>query len=307
MESKGVKEVSHFIEPTEEIKECIDNLCLILKRYIRIIDSVIAITVGHPSSKSIRPEETPIPDQISQVSTLLFQALGSSSNTVLLLSESPGLQTRDCLSIARSIIETAINICFIIAEGPEVADKALRHARQKSSRDMNRRSRIGDSLIQLKYLAKPDINLDENIQQEIQEYTSRSGREKGWIDISIDKRIEKIGQKYGYWVLTNLHMARFGIYRHSSEILHGTLFGVMYFYGMTSPASASDRRQDLKRLIGHQHIGVLIAIISVLSVTIEVFHNTYGFKQAKEKSSELIRLLKEVPFFQEKTEREDKK
>ena len=83
--------MSHFLEPASDKKECIDELALILKRYIRIIDSLIAVTVGHPSSKSVRTEETIIPSEMSQVLPLLLQALGSSSNTVRTISrkESP--------------------------------------------------------------------------------------------------------------------------------------------------------------------------------------------------------------------------
>ena len=45
-------------------------------------------------------------------------------------------KARDCFVLARTIYETAVNFCFICAKGKEAAEKARRHALQKSFRDL---------------------------------------------------------------------------------------------------------------------------------------------------------------------------
>ena len=114
------------------LSNCNDRLRTIIEHSIRLVDGLIAATMEHESIKSIRTENTPIPDLVAQVLPLMLQALGSSSYTLTRLSGTSGLHTRDCYSIARSVVEIAVNICYILAEGPNAAERAIRHARQKS-------------------------------------------------------------------------------------------------------------------------------------------------------------------------------
>src|ERR1035437_5838088 len=58
----------------------------------------------------------------------LLHSLGTSSQTICDLSKTSGFHTRDCMGIARSVTELAINICYILSY-PEAADRASRHAR----------------------------------------------------------------------------------------------------------------------------------------------------------------------------------
>jgi hypothetical protein len=76
---------------------------------------------------------------------LWLQGMTASAGTLTRLSDSAGFHTRDCFGIARTINETAINICYTLAMGDEVAERAERHAHQKAYRDLHRESAIGDS------------------------------------------------------------------------------------------------------------------------------------------------------------------
>lgn len=201
-----------------------------------IIDRMIAGAIGHPAAPPGMTEGFAGRPAMQRVLPLMLQALGSSSNTLLRLSDEPGLQSRDCFSICRSIVELAVNLCYICAEGEAVAERAERHAQQKTLRDQNRTSRIGDQEIRLYFQAMEVIEAPEELKESLVEFTSRSGREKGWTDLSIDSRCERVGLVLGPKILTPLHWARFAVYRHSSEILHGTFFGVCFFTGLTDPA-----------------------------------------------------------------------
>ena len=235
---------------------------------------------------------------ISQALVPIFQAIGSSSNTLVILSESSGLHTRDCYSIARSIVEASTNACYIIAKGEEAAIRALRHARQKAFRDLERKSTIGNSVINLAYSSKPDPASIEDLREDIEEFTSRKGREKGWIDLSVDDRILESGKILGSSIANLLHWSRFMVYRHSSEILHGTLFGAMYFLGLTRPGSSSGKSIDeFKDSIAQQHFMVLLATQFSIFAIVESFHEAYGFSKGLEQSEALLAELKENPFF----------
>ena len=283
---------------SDALRGCNNKLRSIIEHFIELVDGLIAVTIEHESVKSIRTENIPLPVPAAQVLSLMLQALGSSSNTLTRLSSTSGLHTRDCYSIARSIVELAVNICYILAEGPSEAERAVRHARQKSYQDIKRESEISNAIIRLTHSNRPDPSAIEGLEADIAEFTSRSGREKGWVDLSIDKRIEIAGTKFGDSILNKLHFARFMVYRHSSEILHGTFFSALYFFGVTSPNNKQRTLSEAVEFIGQQQTMILLATVLALSAVVEAFHKTCGFSWAYEQSRNLVDSLHEIEYLQ---------
>jgi hypothetical protein len=60
---------------------------------------------------------------------------------------------RDCYVIARVIFETSVNACFLLAAGEEMAERAWRHVKQKSLRDLDRTFHIAEEKMTLKWRA----------------------------------------------------------------------------------------------------------------------------------------------------------
>jgi hypothetical protein len=78
------------------------------------------------------------------------------------------------------------------------------------------------------------------------EFASAKGKEiTKWTAESEHQKIESIARKYGDGVGSYLLMGMAVIYRHSSEIAHGTLFGESWHLGFTAPG---DYPQDLEQL-----------------------------------------------------------
>lgn len=285
---------------SQELSDCIEGLRVALREHIRLLDALIAVLVEHESASSLRAEAKLLPKSIASVLTPMLQAAGSSSNTLASLSKAPGLHTRDCYSIARSIIETAINACFIIAEGEPAAERAARHALQKSYRDLKRESVVGDSVIRLVYGGVPDVTDIAGLREDMDEFTSGAGREKGWTDLSVNDRISRTGAVLGPSIATSLHWARFAVYRHSSEILHGTLFGALYFLGLTLPRRP-ESLAEFTESVGRQHMMILLACVLALSGVVASFHVAYGFARGHEESRRIVRGLGGIEYFRKRT------
>lgn len=273
-----------------ELSECIQQLRGLLDRRIRLIDAVIAVILRHPSATSLRDESPFVPEEVSGVLLAMLQSLGSSSATIVRLSDQPGLVTRDCYSIARSIVELAVNVCFLLTDGPTLADRAIRHANQKSYQDLCRESTVGNSRIRLDFPGRVDLAQFPHLQAQIAEFTSRAGREKGWVDSSIDERTAVVGARFGEDVLSQLHFARFMIYRHSSEIVHGTYFGCAYFLGLTSPKVATNIDEFVEQ-VGQQHMMVLMACGFAIASVLEVIHAAYRFPWLMDQTKALTRSM----------------
>jgi hypothetical protein len=164
----------------------------------------------------------------------MLDAAGSSTDTLMALSSQHNI--RDGYVISRMIYETLVNCCFILAEGDVIAERAWRHARQKSLRDLDRTIEIaGKEAMKVKW-SGADIALaaPEN-KQLLAEFTSKAGREiTAWTPESVKERLEAVYTRFGDERTKGM---LFGLllYRHASEIAHGTLYGSLFILGATDP------------------------------------------------------------------------
>lgn len=280
----------------------IDKLCHVLKQEANYLLSLMAILVGHELESPKRNEKNDIDDDVGNALLSLLDGINSSALTVLYLSEKSGFHTRDCYSIGRSIFETAVNACYIIAAGKNTSVDAHQHAQAKAQRDCNRESRIGDSVIKISYVDSSGAIIPPELKTDLRKFETNKGKEKPWTKLSVDARILFVGKRYGKHVLNILHMARFVIYRHSSEILHGTVFGCKYFLGLTEPSSKDNVDNSLAHSISIKHESILISIIFSMSSIIECFHYEYGFENLFKKSKKLLSSIKNETFIYEDIE-----
>jgi len=172
---------------------------------------------------------------------------------------------------------------------------------RKHIKDLDRTSLIGDSAIKLIFSGEPTPEDAARLRVLVDQYTSRSGREKGWTDLNIDQRIDFASKRFGNNFLAKLHFARFIVYRHSSEIIHGTLFGSLFFLGLTNPTRYSDIKEkgmkEFSEQIGVQNILILMATIFSLSAVIDAFHSVYGFPEGYKESKAYISEMYKIPWF----------
>jgi hypothetical protein len=219
----------------------------------------------------------------------MLYSLGQSAQTIAKLAEFPWFHTRDSYAVSRSFLELAVNICFIVARGTDAAERALRHTRQKAFRDLDRQSKVGEDFIRIFCSRIPDpVNVD-GLPEALADFTTARGAERHlWVEDSIDDRIATVGQ-LDPLVLSDLHMARFIVYRHASEVLHGTHFGVHHCFGLTDPTRQDDPSTLMERL-GDQQVLLLLACSLAASAVARSFHAAYGCVHAETTRAKLFDL-----------------
>lgn len=163
--------------------------------------------------------------------------------------------------VSRSVLEMMVNVCFVIVGGEEVATRALRHADQKAFRDLDRELSIGEEIIKLQWSGRDNIDLSESLKSSLEEFTTASGKEeRRWTPESIQQRIENVADICGSGYVTGLMYALFSVYRHSSEILHGTFFGAIYCTGATLPGGFERSEKELK-----EHVQESLAMLNYMN------------------------------------------
>lgn len=223
----------------------IQQIRALLKEQTRQIDALLYGLHRHGQGV----EELPAGDsRVFEVIMPLALAAGSSCHSLLLLTENVGLSVRDAFGVARSITETATNAVFVMASGPDLAERAQRHAAQRALRYARQEWQIGDELVQPFGGYEGEVGNDK-FDELLSEFTSKKGRELNWISDSGEQRIEFIEANFSSKVGVSLRASFYINYRESSEILHGSLYGILFFLGVTiAPNEKGKATVDAHRL-----------------------------------------------------------
>jgi hypothetical protein len=206
----------------------------LLKAQTRALDALIQ-TLAPATTEAVEVE----PEDL--VVIWLLQAAGVSLHSVVKLATERDMGIRDCFGIARSVAEAAVNAAFVSVGGPAIAERAMRHMRQKRWRDLKRQGRISDLAISVEL----DLNLNAGevpgLVEDLAEFTDKKGREvRDWTPETIEQRIEVVAREHGD-AARALAAGIFAIYRPSSELLHGTYYGVHYFWQGSRDKPATNR------------------------------------------------------------------
>jgi hypothetical protein len=149
------------------------------------------------------------------------------------------------------------------AEGEPIAEQALRHAMQRSYRELLKREiKLKGLSASVQFTGKAEPS--EGLKQALAEFTRKNGRERrSWTDKSIADRIQIIHDKYGRTIGQTLLMTLLGIYRDASEVAHGTLFSMMWALGVTGSNLRDEQAQkdERKRELELERSGHLLFLI----------------------------------------------
>jgi uncharacterized protein DUF5677 len=191
----------------------------------------------------------------------LLYSIKDSCDSISFLTERG--KTRDCFVLARTVFETIVNVCFISAKGDEAAERAKRHSLQKSYRDLQRELDINSQRLTLAWSGRVEPSADPELQAALADFTSRKGREiTGWTPESVKEQISVIDAKYGPKVSIGLQFALLSIYRHASEIAHGTLFGALFSLGLTVPSNRASSPESLQHH-QRQNLSMLLMMLGL--------------------------------------------
>lgn len=183
---------------------------------------------------------------------------------------------RDSYVIVRVIYETSLNACFILTAPDTLALRASRHAKQKALRNVIRAIEVaGETIFKVQIESAEEILQHPEHRKWLEEFTTKSGREiSSWTPENVPQRLDAIYRKFGPADSRGL-MFGLLLYRHASEIAHGTLFGTLFSWGameLGTPLNSSGdmakfrqkELQHLMKLVVHAHESVIRILASRL-------------------------------------------
>lgn len=244
---------------------------------------------------SVQPLIRERQDPIWRAVSPLLYSINDTNKSLLWLTHEGKL--RDVYILSRTVFETIVNGCFILARGNEAAERAYQHAMQKAYRDLDRRLEFNEAAIHISYGSKPDLSRHPELEESVAEFTTKRGRElTSWTPETVKERIEVIGETYGNKAVTALQFGLLAIYRHASDIAHGTLFGALFAIGMTQPSRPP---QSPEALALHQRSN-LCMLLTMLGGAIDSLLHVLGRELGEtgfvEESARAVAKLREEPW-----------
>jgi hypothetical protein len=259
----------------------------------RQIDVCLLLLKRHRDGEASLPSGD---SEVLRVILTMMHMVGISGHSVLKLTDEIGLQVKDAYPIARGIIEGSVNISFIMARGAEVAERADRHAQVQAYRDLKREWDSGGWQMSVGYSAAPPPEEIARLDAMALEFRTPKGREKDWISETLKQRLEAIGAVFPSTAMISLNASAFNIYRHASEVIHGSYYSAVYFWGLTSPGGAAPRSEhDLKLTLLDHQFSVLMSVIFAYAGLVECFANYVGMPELAKGAKQTLRRLQQLP------------
>lgn len=258
-----------------------------LKEAQQILDKLISILF-------IANEKLPnSSDNLRMALSMMAWPIIESGHSMLVLSSMD--KQRDCYILARPIFEHVLNMGYFGAKGEETINKSIAHYYQKTFRDLHREIKIKDIKVAIGLKNIEAVHKDDNLRKAIEEFTTKKGfEERSWTGDNIFKKIEIISDTYGKDIGTILTLNLFFIYRHSSEIIHGTMFGVLHARGLTQLSSQWPVNDD--KLKKHSNTNISFLLLNVMLLTycaLEIINHHFPIEDDIIKAREMVKKYRE--------------
>jgi hypothetical protein len=175
---------------------------------------------------------------------------------------------RDLYPIARSAVESFINAAFILVESDAVAERAAKYVAFASWKQVNRQ--IGSGDFSMKLSTSP---LGEDTASP--EFPEFAGSGNGvWTKLDVPSRFRRIGELAGQKAGSRFLAAYALVYSLSSEIIHGSPYGVNYFY--QAHLSGTPAVDDFREATGKQLEDLLISVSHAVAGYVSAFFRSQG-------------------------------
>lgn len=190
---------------------------------------------------------------------------GQSLNTILKNSTERGIAVRDLYPIARAAVEGFINAAFFTTQPVEISQRALNHRHYAAWKHTNRVIGSGEFMMTLSSGPDPKATAAKL-------FPDFAGRgQDSWSTLDAPSKINRIGKvvRASGGALLGAYA---GIYAVSSEIIHGSVYGMSYFMsahsgGEQTPeafqSGTEEQIVDILSAVGHAASGFLAAFANV--------------------------------------------
>lgn len=263
----------------EELYERLNALKSIVEGQMELLRVALYVATQGPTVYQGESLNCRLNEAKQKTSQPIAMSAGQSVHTILKCADWRGIPVRDLYPIARSAVESFINAAFLLVEEEAVAERAMRWVSFRAWKQTHRAGRYtlraGES----------DISLPA----EFSEF--KAFKDSDWTSKKVPERAERVaqiaGKRAGYRLLAAYDL----IYPLSSEVIHGTPFGVNFLYQAHLPTNPTV--EDFRHATAIQVEDILVAVAHAVAGYLATFFRSLNMSAPHLAEQELFnRLLK---------------
>lgn len=242
----------------EELRAVIQGQLELLRLTLHVMSQGPTLYKGQPFACVLEKDK-------ARATAAVSMGAGQSLNTILKNSTECGIAVREMYPIARAVVEGFINAAFFTTQPVEVSQRALNHRSYAAWKHHNRIVGTGEFMFTLGSDPDPKATIAKNFPE-----FSGKGRDS-WSSLDTPSKIDHIGKvvRASGGALLGAYA---GIYAVSSEIIHGSVYGMGYFMSahgsedLTTEsflAGTEEQMIDILSATGHAASGFIAAFANV--------------------------------------------
>ncbi len=246
----------------------LEELRAVIQEQLELLRLILSVMAQGPTLYKGQLFACMLEKDKARATAAVSMGAGQSLNTILRNSTECGIAVRDLYPIARAVVEGFINAAFFTTQPVEVSQRALNHRSYAAWKHHNRVVGTGDFMFTL----GSDTDLKATIANNFPEFSGKG--QDSWSKLNAPSKIDLIG-KVARASGGALLGAYAGIYAVSSEIIHGSVYGMSYFmsaYGTKQPTAEAFRAGTIEQMID-----ILSAVGHAASGFISAFANVHKF------------------------------
>lgn len=259
----------------EELRSIISAQQELLRMTLWVMSQGPADFIGHKLACALAWDQV-------RAATATSLGAGQSINTILAGAEKVGIPVRDLYPIARGVVEGFINASFFVTQPVEVAERAMKHKDYAAWKHTNRS--IGNGEFAFRLSSGPDPKA--TAAQLFPEFTGKG--QESWSSLDTPSKITRIGK-----VVDRSGSALLGayalVYAVSSEIIHGSVYGMSYF--MSAHNVSNESVEAFQSGTEAHVVDILTAVIHAASGFLSAFAKIHDCKPLIDVERELFRRM----------------
>jgi hypothetical protein len=253
----------------------------LLQEQLELLRVALFVATQGPAEMAGTQLRCSLEPSVVSASQPIAMCAGQSVNTILRCLDWRGIPVRDLYPIARSAVESFINAAFLVSQDSAASERALRYVKFRYWKQHNRT--VGEGVFTLKLSSSRTPT--DSTPEEFEEFTEN--RQDTWTKLALPSRINRVGQAAGRKAGSRLLAAYTLIYSVSSEVIHGSPFGVSYFYSAGAPTSVEEFQQATVRQIED----ILVAVAHAAAGYLSTFFTHQSMKVAVSAEQDIFNKL----------------
>lgn len=265
-----------------ERSETLEELLAVIQGQLKLLNLTLFVMSDGPILRQGQWLACSLELDQARATAAVAMGAGQSLNTILKNSTERGLAVRDLYPIARSVVEGFINAAFLTTQPVQVSQRALKHRHYAAWKHTNRVIGSGEFMMTLGDDPEPKVTAARLFPE-----FAGSGQDS-WCSLDTPSKINRIGKvvRASGGALLGAYA---GIYAVSSEIIHGSVYGMSYF--MSAYRGRGQSPEELQLGTEGQMVDILSAVGHAASGFIAAYAYVHQFGPLVLEEHELFKRL----------------